>query len=206
MTSYQSVREASTFQPEPVKGSRFIARVYPVGTEDEANEIIMGLRLEYPDATHHCWAWNLHERGGSRSSDDGEPGGSAGRPILAQIIGHCLSNVLVVVTRYYGGTKLGVGGLIRAYGGAAGQALDRAEYCTHHLRQQLAVVHEYGDTKAVQAALAGAPVEIVETRYSDLVAIDLLVRVDGVNELRSALVDHTSGRVTLREPEPDSGP
>lgn len=200
MSSYQSVRGVSCYQPDPVKGSRFVARVFPIDSEVQANSIIKGLRLEFPDATHHCWAWHLYELDRSRSSDDGEPGGSAGRPILAQILGHGLADVLVVVTRFYGGTKLGVGGLIRAYGGSAGQALDRAEQHTHYALEFLTVVHSYGDTKAVQAALAGEPVEVVETRYSDIVEVDLSVRVDRAQALRGALVDHTAGRVQLREP------
>lgn len=200
MSSYQSVRGALCYQPEPVKGSRFVARVFPIDSEVQANSIIEELRLEFPDATHHCWAWHLYEQDRSRSSDDGEPGGSAGRPILAQILGHGLADVLVVVTRFYGGTKLGIGGLIRAYGGSAGQALDRAEQRTHFAMEFLTVVHSYGDTKGVQAALAGEPVEVVETRYSDIVEVDLSVRVDRAEALRGALVDHTSGRVQLREP------
>jgi uncharacterized YigZ family protein len=197
MWSYQSVRTASTYQPDPVKGSRFIARVFPVSDEGEVTEIIRLVQSEYPDATHHCWAWRLHEEDRSRCSDDGEPGGSAGRPILAQIRGHELAGLLVVVTRYFGGTKLGVGGLIRAYGGTAGQALDRAERITHYARERIVAVHGYGDTKAVQAALAGEPVEIIETRYSQIVEVELSVRADRAQAVREALVDKTGGRVKL---------
>ena len=95
-------------------------------TEEAAFKALKEVQLEFSDARHHCWAFLLHEGERSRSSDDGEPGGSAGRPILAQLVGHELSDLMVVVTRYFGGTKLGVGGLIRAYGGCAGKGLDQA--------------------------------------------------------------------------------
>ena len=127
--SYQTVRASSVYQGDPVKGSKFIAVVYPLQSEMELTDRLENVRGQYPDANHHCWAFRVRENERSRSSDDGEPGGSAGRPILAQIVGHDVYDVLVVVIRYFGGTKLGVGGLIRAYGGAAGRALDRAERC-----------------------------------------------------------------------------
>ncbi|MBT3222948.1 MAG: YigZ family protein, partial [Proteobacteria bacterium] len=126
MATFRTITATIRFRPEPIKGSRFIATATPVASSDEAQRVIADITSEMPDATHHCWGWSLHDPERSRSSDDGEPGGSAGRPILAQIQGHKLTNIVVVVTRYFGGTKLGVGGLIRAYGGAAGMVLDRA--------------------------------------------------------------------------------
>ena len=97
-------------------GSRFIAFIYPVETEEEVREIVSGLRKEYHDARHHCYAYRLGYKGDVfRASDDGEPSGSAGRPILGQIDSAGLSDVLVVVVRYFGGIKLGIPGLIRAY-------------------------------------------------------------------------------------------
>ena len=97
-------------------GSRFIALAYPVETEEEVKSIVAGLRKEYHDARHHCYAYRLGYQGDVfRASDDGEPAGSAGRPILGQIDSAGLSDVLVVVVRYFGGIKLGIPGLIRAY-------------------------------------------------------------------------------------------
>lgn len=109
-------------------GSRFIALAYPVETEDEIKKIVSGLKKEYHDARHHCYAYRLGYRGNIfRANDDGEPSSSAGRPILGQIDSAGLSDVLIVVVRYFGGIKLGIPGLIRAYRTAASDALAHAE-------------------------------------------------------------------------------
>ena len=109
-------------------GSRFIALAYPVESEAEVKEIVQNLRKQYHDARHHCYAYRLGYKGDVfRSSDDGEPSGSAGRPILGQIDSRSLSDVLVVVGRYFGGIKLGIPGLIRAYKTSTADALDNAQ-------------------------------------------------------------------------------
>lgn len=109
------------------KGSKFIALAYPVGSENEIKERIEAIRKQYHDARHHCYAWRLGpEMKLYRSNDDGEPAGSAGPPILGQIRSKNLTNILLVVVRYFGGTLLGVGGLIRAYKSAAADALEKA--------------------------------------------------------------------------------
>lgn len=109
-------------------GSRFLAFAYPVGTEAEVKEIVSSLKREYHDARHHCYAYRLGYRGDVfRANDDGEPSGSAGRPILGQIDSRGLSDVLVVVVRYFGGVKLGIPGLIRAYRTSTDDALSHAE-------------------------------------------------------------------------------
>jgi Uncharacterized conserved protein len=108
-------------------GSRFISFAFPVETEDEVKEILGRLRKEYHDARHHCYAYRLGYLGDRfRANDDGEPSGSAGRPILGQIDSRGLSDVLVVVVRYFGGIKLGIPGLIRAYKTSTAEALDKA--------------------------------------------------------------------------------
>jgi len=109
-------------------GSRFIAFAYPVETEEEVKEIVASLRKEYHDARHHCYAFRLGLDGSVfRASDDGEPSGSAGRPILGQIDSAGLSDILVVVVRYFGGIKLGIPGLIRAYKTSTAEALGSAQ-------------------------------------------------------------------------------
>ena len=106
-------------------GSRFIALAFPVETEAQVKEIVAGIRKEYHDARHHCFAYRLGYKGDLwRASDDGEPSGSAGRPILGQIDSLGLSDVLVVVVRYFGGTLLGTGGLMVAYREASKEALE----------------------------------------------------------------------------------
>jgi putative IMPACT (imprinted ancient) family translation regulator len=109
------------------RGSKFFAFVYGVKSDLEIKEKLDGLKREYPDATHHCYAWVMGARGeAQRANDDGEPGNSAGRPILRSILSVGVTNVLVVVVRYFGGTLLGIPGLIEGYGGAAESALRAA--------------------------------------------------------------------------------
>lgn len=109
-------------------GSRFIAFAYPVESEDEVKEIVASLKKEYHDARHHCFAYRIGQDGSTwRASDDGEPSGSAGRPILGQIDSAGLSDILVVVVRYFGGIKLGIPGLIRAYKTSTSDALASAQ-------------------------------------------------------------------------------
>ena len=108
-------------------GSKFLAFAYPVETEDQTKEIITSLKKEYFDARHHCYAWRLGLTGEPfRFNDDGEPSSTAGRPIHGQLLSRELSDILVVVVRYFGGVKLGVPGLIRAYRTATQEALDAA--------------------------------------------------------------------------------
>lgn len=132
------------------RGSRFIALAFPVSSEDEIKEIIAGLRKEYHDARHHCFAWRLGpdmER--YRVNDDGEPSGSAGRPIYGQLQKWELTNILVVVVRYFGGTLLGVGGLISAYRNATAEALQNANILEKRVEQQIKVQFPYEQMNGV---------------------------------------------------------
>lgn len=125
--TYRSIKKASEglFKDN---GSRFIALAYPVESEAEVKEIVASLKKEYHDARHHCYAYRIGLKGDVwRANDDGEPSGSAGRPILGQIDSAGLSDILVVVVRYFGGIKLGIPGLIRAYKSSTADALEAAE-------------------------------------------------------------------------------
>lgn len=109
------------------RSSKFLAYIYPVKSEEEIRQRLDALRKRYYDATHHCYAWRLGPRGEQfRANDDGEPSGTAGKPILGQLLSHELTDTLIVVVRYFGGTKLGVPGLIAAYREAAAEVLDAA--------------------------------------------------------------------------------
>ncbi|AMM50246.1 Xaa-Pro dipeptidase [Rufibacter sp. DG15C] len=126
------------------KGSKFIAKAYAVYSEEEVKDVLQALRKEYFDARHHCYAYLLGaDRATYRANDDGEPNHSAGDPILGQIRSAGLSNVLVVVIRYFGGTKLGVSGLIHAYKTATAEALSQAEVMERHETGLLTVQFGY---------------------------------------------------------------
>ena len=135
-------------------GSRFIALAYPVETEEEVKEIVASLKKEYHDARHHCYAYRLGYKGDRfRANDDGEPSGSAGRPILGQIDSLGLSDILVVVVRYFGGIKLGIPGLIRAYKTSTADALSRAEIVEKVAGKTFRVTFDYLSMNAVMKVL-----------------------------------------------------
>jgi uncharacterized YigZ family protein len=178
---------------EEVKRSRFICRVAPVGSEQEAERFLAQVREER--ATHNCWAYRVGEV--FRSSDDGEPGGTAGRPILGAIDKQGFDGVVVVVTRYFGGIKLGAGGLVRAYGGIAARCLQQ----TPSREEQPTVVVEakapFCLLGAVRSALQRMAVEVVAEEY-DARGVRLQLRVPEGDEaeLTRALAEATSGQVT----------
>jgi len=126
------------------KGSKFIARVFHVETEEECKEILLQVKKEFHDARHHCYAYRINpEKEETRSNDDGEPSGTAGKPILNQIFSFNLYNVMVVVVRYFGGTKLGVSGLINAYKTSTRETLSEARKIKRFITQQFLLKFEY---------------------------------------------------------------
>jgi uncharacterized YigZ family protein len=126
------------------KGSRFISFAIPVSDHDEIKTIIDKIRKEHHEARHHCYAYMIgHERTLWRVNDDGEPSGTAGRPILGQINSYCLTNILIVVSRYFGGTLLGVSGLINAYRSAAASAIQNAELVEKTLQEYYEITYPY---------------------------------------------------------------
>lgn len=186
-------------EPPPIKGSRFIAAVAPVADAAEAAAFVERLRAEFSDARHVCFAWRLGARGdATRSSDDGEPGGSAGRPILAQLEGHGVSDTVAVVVRYFGGVKLGVGGLMRAYGGAAGQCLDRADLEEVEVTRRVVVEHPYDCSGAVSGLLVAEGLTAEDAEYGATVRFALRLPEGHVGRIVHELTERTAGRATVR--------
>jgi len=183
----------------PTKGSRFIARAAPVATELAAKEALRLMVTEWPDASHHCWAWCIAEPRIDRAGDDGEPSGSAGRPILAQLNGRNLVNVAVVVTRYFGGTKLGVGGLVRAYGQAAGSSLERAALLPYRAMTEIMIVHSYADEVGVTLAIGRCGGESLNATYSDQVRRSVQVPRVNLELLMAEVADATAGRAVVND-------
>lgn len=174
-----------------VKHSRFVANATPVSSPGEALEFLAEVAVR--DATHNCWAWRIG--GDYRSSDDGEPAGTAGRPILAAIDGQGYDRVMVVVTRWYGGIKLGAGGLVRAYGGAAAECLRTAERLPLVQTMQLSVHVAFDDLGIVHAALAAHAATKLDERFdADGARITLELPVDRVDALKARLRDGTRDR------------
>lgn len=183
---------------DPIKGSRFVATAAPAIGEDAAQALLRELRDEWPDASHHCWAWRLASPAIERAGDDGEPSGSAGRPILSAIVGRDLVDTAVVVTRWFGGTKLGVGGLVRAYGSAAASALDAGEVTDWVATVELLVEHDHADTGPVERTLADLELASADPDWAATVRRTVTVPVAEVDLMWQRLADATRGRVSPR--------
>lgn len=198
MPTIRTIAEPVRHEPPKVKGSRFIASVEPVESADAAMAFVASRRGELGDATHHCFAWRLGTgRDAVRWGDDGEPSGTAGRPILREIDGRRLTDVVVVVTRYFGGTKLGTGGLIRAYGGAAAAALDLAEVAERPITRGLRLAYAYDSSGAVQGVLAAFELKPAGADYGAEVRMEVRVPVEDAERLERALRDATGGRIEI---------
>ena len=175
-----------------VKHSRFLAQAAPVATLDDALAFLREIAV--PDATHNCWAYRIG--GEYRSSDDGEPAGTAGRPILAAIDGHGFDRVMVVVTRWYGGIKLGAGGLVRAYGGAAAECLRTAPRQPLVVTTRLVLACVFDDLGAVHAALAPYLATKLQESFDENGALlTLELPAHRVDALKTHLRDATRNRV-----------
>lgn len=179
-----------------IRKSLFLARARPVENEEEAMAFIR--RVSSPEATHNCWAWKIASR--YRSDDDGEPGGTAGRPILQVIEAQGLDRVVVVVTRWFGGVKLGAGGLVRAYGGTAAECLRLAERVVLVERVRRAFHCPFGDLALVASRLPGLDAVIEdETFDAEGASYVVAVPVTRAGELSTRLADMSSGRIAVRE-------
>lgn len=170
------------------KGSKFIALAFPVYSEDEVKEVLTDLRKQYYDARHHCYAYSLGaDKSRYRANDDGEPNHSAGDPILGQIRSFDLSNVLVVVVRYFGGTKLGVSGLIHAYKTATAEALSLATIVERHETALLQVHFTYPQMNDVMSLVKEYDL-IVKAQQFELDCNMTL-------EIRKKLVEEVKGKM-----------
>lgn len=171
------------------KGSRFLAVVRPVAGEAEARAMLEELERRFPDATHHCWARRLGQPPAERAADAGEPAGTAGVPILQVLRGAELSDVQAVVIRWFGGTKLGKGGLARAYAGAAREAVAGVEAVRRAPTVLLALELPYDRLGAVKRLVHPPTIEIADERYGERVRLRLLVEKGRRAELEGALAD-----------------
>jgi uncharacterized YigZ family protein len=187
-----------------IKGSRFLASSHPCREESLANTLIAEINSRYPDACHHCWAFSLGHPDNrfQRYSDDGEPGGSAGPPIARAILSSGLSDIVCVVTRWFGGTKLGVGGLIRAYGQAARESLHQIEpgECLQTLKLQGQFPYELEpQLRSLLARLHGV---IMDTEYGAQVTWTLKLPPSAFDRWQKTAADLSSGRLIFKILDP----
>ncbi len=171
--SYKTIQKSSEGLYRE-KGSRFISFAFPVENKEQAEEMIANIRKKYHDARHHCYAYILkHDRSEYRINDDGEPSNSAGQPILGQIKAHRLTNILVIVVRYFGGTLLGVGGLIRAYKTATANAIDNASIVTGTIREVYQLHFPYDLTNAVMKIVEAPGIKILDQQFDEQVKLEV---------------------------------
>ena len=201
MKSYNTVHTGGQAEITEKK-SRFIANVFPVSAEEEAFARLEVIRKKYWDARHNCWAYVLGGNPPSeRMSDDGEPAGTAGKPILEVIRGRELTDVLVVVTRYFGGTLLGTGGLVRAYTAAAAEGIGHSKIITRIFGSKLHMAIDYADWGRIQYCLGKRGLSPEECSYTDKVELDLLVAEDEEEGLRKEVMEGTNGRAVIERVE-----
>ncbi|WP_405689556.1 YigZ family protein [Streptomyces sp. NBC_00057] len=194
---YRTVARAGVHETE-INRSRFICALAPAATEQEAQDFVARIRREHPTATHNCFAYVIGaDASVQKASDDGEPGGTAGVPMLQMLTRREMRYVVAVVTRYYGGVKLGAGGLIRAYGGAVGEALDELGTIIRQ-RFRLATItvgHERAGKLENDLRATGRSVR--EVRYAEAVVIEIGLPDADVEAFRGWLADATAGEAEL---------
>lgn len=182
------------------KKSRFIATVRPCGTEEEAAAFIEEMKKKYWDARHNCSAYVLGERGGlTRCSDDGEPSGTAGRPMLEALLGSGIRNAAVVVTRYFGGVLLGTGGLVRAYTRAVQEGLAACTVGRMRYGAELQVVTDYNGVGKVLRQLGSMGLEPASCEYTDKVTLRVVVPAEDEEAVRRNVADATGGRAVMEK-------
>ena len=201
MQLYKSVYRAGEFR-ETINKSIFIAHVSPVRDDREAREFIAGIKEEYKDATHNVPAFvtgNKQEH--QWASDDGEPQGTSGPPVLNLLTENELTNLALVVTRYFGGTLLGTGGLVRAYSGAVKEGLKNSVIVEKRLAEKLTVQTDYTGLGKIQYILGEENITVLDSEYTDQVVLTLLVPVDAVEPLMAKLTEGTNGRCVIERAE-----
>lgn len=170
------------------RGSKFLAFAIPCATEEQAKQLVAGYREEHPSAVHHCYAYRLGANGqNQRYSDDGEPGGTAGRPIMGQILSAGLTNIIVIVVRYYGGTPLGVPGLINAYKTATTQALAAATIIEKQVEETYTVTFTY--------AMQGDVMRILKEKGINILSLQMEESCTATISLPKSMIENTITRL-----------
>ena len=197
--AFQTIRRAAQVE-EKIKGSRFIGHALPAQERDAAEAELAEIRKVYHDASHHGYAYRLGigPLEIRRFSDDGEPLGTAGRPILQALVAGGVTNVLLVVTRYFGGTKLGVGGLARAYGQTAASALALAGQRQVLMMEDLALTVPYELYGVVQHLVERWGGRIDQVAYDQQVAMQVSIRKSAASSFQEQIIEQSNGKIKIR--------
>ena len=180
------------------KKSRFIANVYNIDDEQQVSSYINANKKQYWDARHNCYAFVLGDNNQvQRCSDDGEPTGTAGKPILEVLLGSEIHNCLIIITRYFGGTLLGTGGLVRAYGQAAKIGLKNSVILEKKFGNVIKIVTDYNGLGKVQYIAGQMNLDILEIEYSEIVIIKIVVIIDKISEFEIKITEAFAGKITM---------
>ena len=198
LQNYRTIKEDNQHEIE-IKKSRFICFLKRIESEDEAKNFIQQIKKEHWKANHNCSAFVLGEHNEiQRSSDDGEPSGTAGVPMLEVLKKNNLINVCAVVTRYFGGTKLGAGGLIRAYSGAVAQAIASTGIVEGRLQQEVFVQLDYPNWGRMENFIANEQVAVKDTQFTDQVIVTCMVDENQIESFESKVIDLLNGQVHIK--------
>ena len=198
---YKVVLQGGTGEIEEKK-SRFIANVAPVQTEEEALGYIEAMRKQYWDARHNCYAYVIGEKAQLvRFSDDGEPSGTAGKPIFEVLLGAEVRNVVVVVTRYFGGTLLGTGGLVRAYTQATQAGINASDVRTMKYGTLLEITTDYNGIGKIQYIMGLRNIIIEDAMYTDVVSFKVKIPYEEEEAVRKEVTEATAGRAKIEKIE-----
>lgn len=201
MAAGYSIPAAPLELSEEIKKSRFITFIAHTPTVEAAKAWVNEIKQLHPGARHHCWAFVAGAPQDSQVygfSDDGEPSGTAGKPMLAQLMGSGLGEIAAVVVRYYGGVLLGTGGLVKAYGGGVGAALKRLETQIRHQQTPSLIQCDYTDMGAVEALLSSHHGQVLDADYGVRVTLQVAWESSVWSQVDRELTDRTHGRVSLR--------
>lgn len=199
LETYKTVLEGGTGEITEKK-SRFIATVRPVKTEEEALAFLEEMKKKYWDARHNCFVYSVGlNREYTRCSDDGEPSGTAGRPMLDVILGEDIYNVAVVVTRYFGGVLLGTGGLVRAYSKAVQEGLAASRIIEKRRGIALKVTTDYTGIGKIQYIAGERNIPILNSEYTDKVVLELLIPSEDVDAVQKTVTEGTNGRARMEK-------
>ena len=184
-----------------IKGSRFIGTALPVSTENQAREFINLISRKHFAASHNCYAYNIGfgQSRISRFNDAGEPSGTAGQPILNTILGNELTDVAVVVTRYFGGTKLGKGGLVRAYTYCASETFNKCTVIKKYIKDFLDLEFDYNKTGPVMRVIDQFDLKILKANYDQKTKIKLSIRKTKIQNFKQCLIELTSGKISINQ-------
>ena len=184
------------------KKSKFICHLFPVSNQDEIADILKAEKKKYFDARHHCYAYILGDDGNDyKCSDDGEPSGTAGRPMLEILQREGLTDILCVVTRYFGGTLLGTGGLVRAYSESLKDAIDKSTFISEEKAIKVKYSYAYNFDAKVSQYFREKSIRVLTSEYLDNVSSEIVVKEDDYKGINDDLVNITNGKISGSEPE-----